>query len=578
MAATTTSSTTAIEAKSLSTLTTLAANPPLRPQRVDLEPLVLYIARVPGSKDVFLSPIKPRQKVVTAEDVESCLYYLHVSCAEDELLRKPMAEEILHNEKQTPDPPSLPQFSFQNGISNGPPSDRNQNHHHPLPPIPSMPPYPLDDGPPIFDANVPAQTQSSTNLPRKPVSSSQQRKPLESLAATSDQGDLASLSQRPYFVQRPTKSTTASQPDLVPEITVIRRDPASGEQWNVAIISDPPAYEIISDGKSAGMTASRVRKSGQPLYLSITNPAYAKFGANNKASSNIASTERSSPSLMLSDELTETISSSEQPFHRTMWLEGSLFEKRAASHQKSKSADQPLSRPTFEIRHSGDCSSVPLRSPYQSPESPFHLDTTDIRRLSLASDSRRSNTRGYTFLSPWDGRCEFITSTMGNSLKCRHLWRKNSLNPTSNAPSQVSELRFNLPGGGPLASEPRRRSPTKSLPSGEKVSRRSRLLAKFSDKSSSTSCDTRLHGEDMVASEDPTEDAKLDLSLGQELAGGGFAGKQAKLGKLIVEGEGLLMLDLIVTANMGLWFRAYEKFQNQKSTKSEKSKEHRVDF
>ena len=51
----------------------------------------------------------------------------------------------------------------------------------------------------------------------------------------------------------------------------------------------------------------------------------------------------------------------------------------------------------------------------------------------------------------------------------------------------------------------------------------------------------------------------IDLSLGQELAGGGFAGRQAKLGKLIVEYEGLKMLDLLVAANMSLWWRAYEK-------------------
>lgn len=46
-------SSTAIEAKSLSSLTALAANPPSYPRNpthVKHEPLVLYIARVPGSK------------------------------------------------------------------------------------------------------------------------------------------------------------------------------------------------------------------------------------------------------------------------------------------------------------------------------------------------------------------------------------------------------------------------------------------------------------------------------------------------------------------------------------------------
>ena len=43
----------AVEARSLSSLTTLAANPPLYPRNPTQEvqqPLVLYIARVPGSK------------------------------------------------------------------------------------------------------------------------------------------------------------------------------------------------------------------------------------------------------------------------------------------------------------------------------------------------------------------------------------------------------------------------------------------------------------------------------------------------------------------------------------------------
>lgn len=55
------------------------------------------------------------------------------------------------------------------------------------------------------------------------------------------------------------------------------------------------------------------------------------------------------------------------------------------------------------------------------------------------------------------------------------------------------------------------------------------------------------------------EDGNIDLSLGQERAGGGFGGKQAKLGKLIIEDEGQKMLDLVVAANMALWWRAYER-------------------
>jgi len=69
-----------------------------------------------------------------------------------------------------------------------------------------------------------------------------------------------------------------------------------------------------------------------------------------------------------------------------------------------------------------------------------------------------------------------------------------------------------------------------------------------------------------VHRDDSVEDARssldrLDLSLGQEFAGGGFGGKQAKLGKIILEDEGLKMLDLLVATNIGLWWRAYEKAQ-----------------
>ena len=57
--------------------------------------------------------------------------------------------------------------------------------------------------------------------------------------------------------------------------------------------------------------------------------------------------------------------------------------------------------------------------------------------------------------------------------------------------------------------------------------------------------------------------SEMDLSLGQEYAGGGFGGKQAKLGKLIIEDEGMKMLDLLVAANISLWWRAYEKVEGR---------------
>ncbi len=94
-----------IQAGSLASVIDLADNPPDQPLHGltgdSQQPLVLYISKVPGSKgircslpnakkkklmdvlDVFLTPLKPQQKVVTAQDVQSSLYYLHVDRPED---------------------------------------------------------------------------------------------------------------------------------------------------------------------------------------------------------------------------------------------------------------------------------------------------------------------------------------------------------------------------------------------------------------------------------------------------------------------------------------------------------------
>src|SRR3954470_1957112 len=92
-----------IEANSLSDITQLASNPPKysrNPTEQKRQPLSLYIARVPGSRgrsrvhlneeailmmmaDLILTPLKPQPKNVTAEDVASSLYYIHLNTEED---------------------------------------------------------------------------------------------------------------------------------------------------------------------------------------------------------------------------------------------------------------------------------------------------------------------------------------------------------------------------------------------------------------------------------------------------------------------------------------------------------------
>lgn len=341
----------------------------------------------------------------------------------------------------------------------------------------------------------------------------------------------STLEMHPPPPKRPSLQTTnfLKNPDEGTFLTLIRRDPSSNEQWNVANISDPPVFDVSSD-------KHRTKKTGQPMYLTITNPSYAKFAKATPRASFDSSIASRTPSNS-SDESTVT---GESIFQRRLWMEGSTFSSTSSRHRKSISAESinpyaPISRfPGSSERPSSDS----LR-----PEPTLHS-------ISL-SGSSRSKTKGYTFLSPWNGRCEFSASAVGGSLKCRHSFLSPYLSVDGrNEPIPVSELRFNLPGGGPLASStPTSVSSTDTSSVRLKPHRSARdLFHRRSRAKSSTSIPNYAGEED-----------RLDLSLGQELAGGGFAGKRAKLGKLIVEGEGAKMLDLLVAANMAVWWRAWDK-------------------
>lgn len=311
-------------------------------------------------------------------------------------------------------------------------------------------------------------------------------------------------------------------------LTLIRRDPSTNQQWNVANVADPPVFAVSSDKQ-------RTKTSGQPMYLSITNPGYSKF---TRSATPRTSIDGSVASRTPSNSSESTVTG-DTIFERRLWMEGSTF--KSSVHRKSASADSPFRPSPSSLATSQD--SLRL-STHSAPT---------MHTLSL-SGTPRSKTKGYTFLSPWQGRCEFSASTVGGSLKCRHSFLSPYLSVDGrNEPTLVSELRFNLPGGGPLASTPASTPGSEGGASSVRISKHHRARDLF-----------RLHGrgksESTISISDyGGEEDRLDLSLGQELAGGGFAGKRAKLGKLIVEGEGCKMLDLLVVANMAVWWRAWDK-------------------
>ena len=546
-----------VEATSLQQVTQFAASPPLNYNArlpPNTPPLTLYIARVPGSRDVFLTPIKPREQIVTAGDVQSSLYYLHINGPEDyeDEISPALPAQPAHrptsvdtnssNLTSLPSrsagkkvPPPLPKRREARDVLPNSPYPMNNGM---LPQIVERPPSPPPhqylpnehDGTskkPVLSSNL-SEVDLPTLPPRRPLQTPprDEQQP-ESLHAVNvrllQQSSLDDTHDNPYTRSYATHPETLKQADLDsrPEsgtLTLIRRDPGSGEQWNVATINDPPV-EVVSSSSLFVPTANRrTKKGGRPLLLDITNPAYAQFLSD--------SLERTESRLSISS---STSSSEHEPqlpegaFRRRLYLPGSGFSEHGyASSSNGYHRKHPsLSSASATSTADSDIMSRTLRSDRHH--------SVDVASLSSASANTDRRTKGYTFTSPWNGQCEFSTGTTGRSLKCRHHL------PGGQGGAEVSELRFNLP--------------TKNRPP---------LLA-----SKSPSSFLHRRRDSFEADDGPgiilTDDGRISLELGRERAGGGFGGKQAKLGKLIVWPEGVKMLDLLVAANLGLWWRAWER-------------------
>ncbi|KAL9093491.1 MAG: hypothetical protein Q9165_003886 [Trypethelium subeluteriae] len=555
--------------------------------------------------DVFLSPLKPKQKVVSAQDVESSLYYVHIDQPEDKILlreeqlitereknaqplseieeqdsamkeqyaqplidkeapplpRRPAtAERSTTSEGITPSLPKRPLHSMPHhsqliqsqpasqshrlgrkpvgsSVGSSAPNDLDfrsgigaaQVHRKPLTghPLPAIPvdnlnmvsldvepvqpefraPLSMSDTPPALPPRH-RQWKSESGVPQ--MSRSNPPYPSDRLsvpfvanggfAPAREQISRPSISSRngSYFSQY-------LEEDSQPSITLIRRDPTSGAQWNVGKILDPPIAEISSETMQTGTPTERYKRMGAPMYVEITNPGYNKFIDRPKSSSSQQSKNQSNNS---------------NTFERRIFLEGS----RAATHG-------------YANRPSSAHGSLP--SPNPTP-----------------------GDKGYAFLSPWDGKCQFSTGGSGRSVTCRHSISSGSNASMSDIRVLVSELRFNLPPASGVASLARPKgvgrfhsevatTSTSSAANAVSVAPISPILANMA-------AEDLRQGRDSFDFDDLEGGvARLDLSLGQERAGGGFSGKQAKLGKLILWDEGLKMMDLLVAANVALWCRAY---------------------
>ncbi|EQK97710.1 oxidoreductase-like protein [Ophiocordyceps sinensis CO18] len=547
----------AVEAQSLDSLNTLAGNPPQYPERPnDKEPgpLVLYISRVPGKRDVILSPFKPRARNVTRTDISNCLYYVMLgdpssrlsahladgaeprSSSEDAppslqtIPRKPLPDsarpltpESLPSANRLRPPPDL--LGKRDQGATAPQGSREEASPSPssLGPIDSGLGLGADlaDAPPLPTSGV------QTGMPaRKPVASqlgvSATTQPVPVLAldipapdndalgtqpGQSGDGTAERIAAHPPAPQRRSrKSCLAGTPFT---LTLVRRNPVQDAQFNVARVSsrqlDPPSAAKESTDPPTTATAP-------PIDVEIETSGYARFrrrpvkpkaGVGMEAALAAAAEEVGQPRSDIG-----------------------VFSRRVAmnyskSYTKSLTANirgklgrlERAGRARFRQGRNGRTTSI---------------DSAMFSAPSGSEEEGVTKPRGYTFQSPWGGKCDFRTGVSGRTVRCEHT----------------------LQGAGPAVYNPL------VAEQGSGVAKKGPVTAKSAKGQWRGSVDKLLrpgheHQDDDVS--------PFEVHVGTERAGGGSRGRNAKLGKLIVYTDGLKMLDLLVAANMGVWWGAWER-------------------
>lgn len=589
MSLTTDMATLSVEAQSLSDITQLASNPPKYPRNPTEQqrrPLTLYIARVPGSRDIILTTLRPQLKNVTAEDVASSLYYLHYNTAEDlrflnedrAIIPEETAAEVAASERKPLSRKPLPETA-RSSIELKPlatpqsrlsPNDKEQGSvggaaQAPIDAKHTIPRRPLEPRPQRMNTAIERKPLASAD--NSPSTSSPLNSPLNISSGPTLYPRLsneAASSSRPQDMGFVDSYTAQNNSPQTFSITLIRRDPSSSAQWNIGSISGHPTLDEVNDRRSK----SPSKKPYFDISIQLTNPGYTPF----RNSQSPQDATRGSLDMGRSRATSVTSTTS---FDREIRMEGSSFWARASAQHNRSGSDPSTARGRSS---SANSASETMRNLHSGGEDP--------------SDTQP---KGYVFVSPWGGRCKFATGGGGRTLRCKHTLPGPSGAAESLASAQaaatLSELRFNLPGSEMFASATD--ALKKEFKEGhfkEKLKHfRQKLAAEDSfpaltSRPSPTSYAAMYPSDDeapplpprhnhphlMFDSSDEGErpplpqrsyaedDDRLDLSLGQEKAGGGNRGKRAKLGKLIIHDEGFKMLDLVIAANMGIWWSVWE--------------------
>ncbi|KAL4729756.1 hypothetical protein ACLX1H_004180 [Fusarium chlamydosporum] len=531
-----------MEARSLTALNNLAGNPPqypINPAQERQDPLTLYISRVPGTRGKTKPP-KPMQPPPEPAGGAPPLRDEDPRSSSDEsssvrnIKRKPVpggARPLTppvtdHLPVPDQDPTRRRGLSVNSTFDpRQQPSTRYTDETEEQSPV--LPPRPTNM--PRIQTPEPSISRGSGSITRKPVGprtlsssapGSENPHPLPPVpgpypAAADFERMLPTHRPPPNRNNRnrspsPKKSYEGKQPF---KLALIRRDPSTGNQWNVGHISSfqtdapPPDHDDSNPLFTSVPPVAQSPNSGNPpINVHIETLGYGKFRGmparrSFDAGPGADSSHPKDGGIVLSRQIAMGYAKS----WTSNWRE--MLDGAGRGHSRQGSV--------------GSVESVEASSPVEPTIS--------------MQPGPGLRPRGYIFTSPWNGRCEFRTGAAGRSLRCYHILHDDR---PSNPLAEFSQGQVQGGGGGMAMSELRFNLPTaelfKSAEGREEV--KTQLQGHFNK---------LLRRDERTDAYDDGMVSPFDINLGKEKAGGGNRGKRAKLGKLIIYPDGLKMLDLL---------------------------------
>ncbi|MCJ1429918.1 hypothetical protein MMC29_007833, partial [Sticta canariensis] len=508
--------------------------------------------------------MKPLNKVVTASDVQGCLYYVHVDSLEDDKIREALQAELNQNDERggaetdmqprdatgilrkplrtKPDlvsekcpelPPTVShlQSSMQNphgsmqigrkavgqyqttaGNSRSDPASEPSAPHllgpRPMHPrLRSIDSAALENSPERRNDDARRWSEIPSNFPKLPTRPSWGAEQYLPRPPPRPSGRIQEGSQiggrgvpRAHgglYQARISNSRELSEE--AGSLTLIRR--YHNSQWNVGKISRISGTTSSNDLENTNQELPGVEIQGASI--AISTPGYAKF-----TGQEVVNDYASRSSVV---NLPDRPSRDEQVCF-TRQLQAANYMKTLDERRKPEFSGSTLSKHGFSSKFK-----IHKRSRQATSD-----EMTERNTPPTSSAHQTVDSKGYVFQSPWDGMCEFQTGVAGRSLKCKHILSPQRALPQSQGRSApVSELRFNLPSSKSLGAPSRKSKVVQDYSEGSK---RSSVSSAGNHHRFSSSGAVEESYEGYSSSDD-----RLDLSLGQERAGGGFGGKQAKL-------------------------------------------------